>query len=88
MPGARDGNPATRPLAVLRALVAGPQTIAEMAERVGLDLRTAHRWIGYLDRAGISVRQLPTWPVQYHVDPLDLMRWLIAPPTPRRKRPR
>jgi predicted DNA-binding transcriptional regulator YafY len=88
MPGARDGNPAIRTLAVLRALVAGPQTIAEMAERVGLDLRTAHRWIGYLDRAGISVRQLPTWPVQYHVDPLDLMRWLSAPPTPRRKRPR
>lgn len=91
MPGARDGNPAVRPLAVLRALVAGPQSIADLAERVGLDGRTAYRWIEYLDGVGVPIRQTPGWPVRYHVDALDLMRWLgegrTAKPTRKRRTP-
>lgn len=76
MSSARDSNPARRPFAVLRALVAGPLTIAALAKRLRLNGRTAYRWIEHLDAAGVPIRQAPTWPVEYHVDALDLMRWL------------
>lgn len=63
-------------LAVLRALVGGPMSAAELADRLGLVGRTAYRWIEHLDAAGVPIRQTPGWPLRYHVDPLDLMRWL------------
>lgn len=88
---ANAGRLAGTTLTVLRALVTGPHTIASLAELTGQPLRAGYRWVEYLDAAGVPIRQTPTWPVQYHIDALDLMRWLgepVRPPPKRRRRKR
>lgn len=78
-------TPATA-LTVLRVLAAhGPQTLQELARRAGLHLRSAYRWVEYVEQAGVPVRQEPTWPRRYHVDALDLMAWIGAARGKRRR---
>lgn len=90
------GGPAGHTLTVLRALVGGPVTMAQLAERTGLPLRAAYRWVEYLDAAGVPIRQVHGLPdrtgavrygLGYQIDAIDLIRWLTDPPPKlRRKR--
>lgn len=84
-----NGIRAASTLRVLRYLAShGPTTLADLADALDLPLRTAYRWIDTLDAAGVPIRQThinrsPAGgsggvPLRYHVEPLDLMRWIGA----------
>lgn len=88
------GGHAAHTLTVLRALVAGPVTMAQLAERTGLPLRATYRWIEHLDGAGVPIRQVHGLPdrsgairygLGYQIDAIDLIRWLTDPPAKLRR---
>lgn len=94
---ATTGGMAGHTLTVLRALIGGPVTMAQIAERTGLALRAAYRWVDYLDAAGVPIRQVHGLPdragavrygLGYQVDTVDLIRWLTDPPPKLRRRKR